>query len=468
MRRTLFLAALLLLSTSRVALAQQPDTLALGLLDALERSLRVSPEVGQRQAQEAFAEARYGEARASRFLTRFEARTAHSVAPGLYIPPGNDLPKSALYLNPDVQNDWSDLAPFNMIEVEIGQPLWTWDELSGNIRAARFGIAVEEAGVRRKALEVALRTGEIYYNVLLTQALVRLIDRVGGIIERAEREVQRLLEEGATGVDQADLFQLRITEQEYQRRVVEVRQQRELALTALNLQLFMPGGVIAVPAADFLVPIDFVPEPLGVYVELALANRPEIDQAEAGIAARQALVEVAASEYYPKLFLGVTAGYSYAPNRYNQQNPFIYDPLIGSSIRAGLSLRQDLNFFQTEARVDQAKAELAEVRYQKEAALQLVRFEVEEAYRTLKIAQATLEARDEALQLSEEWLRTEQINFDLGFGDPENLVRAVRTNLELQIAYYQAVNAYNVAVLELLQAVGVLDNPAKVGTLVDL
>lgn len=451
-------------------LAQQPaaaDTVRLSLQEALARTLQVSPEVEQREAQRSFAEARRNEARASRFLTEFSLNTTHSLAPGLENVP-EDAPTNALYLNPNVENDWTSLRPFNQIEVEFGQPVWTWGELSGNIRAARHGVDVEEAGVRQQELEVAFRTGEIYYNVLLTEALNRLADRAGNIVEQAEGEIQRLLDEGDESVDDADLFRLRITEQEYLQRVAEVRQQRELARSALSRQLFMPEGTVAIPDTNVLAPLDFEIDSLGTYMELALENRPELDQAEAGIAARSALVDVERSNYYPKLFLGGSLGARYAPGRYRQESAYVGDPFVGSTTLAGFRIQQRLNFFQTDARVEQAEAELAEVRHQQEGAQQLIRFEVEEAFRNLQIAEAAVEARDEQLRISGEWLRTEQINFDLGFGDTENLVRAVREDLELRISYNESVQRYNVAVLRLLRVIGLLNNPTKVGTLVDL
>ena len=64
-------------------------------------------------------------------------------------------------LDPRVENDWSDLRPFNRLQVEALQPIWTWGQLGGSIRAARFGVEVEEAAVEEQAATVALRTGEL-------------------------------------------------------------------------------------------------------------------------------------------------------------------------------------------------------------------------------------------------------------------------------------------------------------------
>lgn len=457
------------LSSPVQALPSARDTLHLHLESTIQRALEVSPEVDQRETQRNFAEARYAEARASRFFTDFRATTAHSLAPSLDIPASNTQPADALYLNPDVDNDWGDLRPFNRIGVEVTQPIVTWGELSGNIRAARHGIQAEDAAVDRKALDVASRTGELYYNLLLANALDRLAQETGDVVRRAKREVQRLLDEGAEDVDQADLFKVRLTEQEYKRRVVEVTQRQKTARAALHRQLFLPDSTILEPVDEELTPIDFTihPDSLDYYLRLGMANRPELAQAQAGLAARKALVEVARSNYYPKLGLSVSYGVSYTPDRFRQKNAFISDPFIGQSTRTGFGIRQNLNFFQTKARVEQARAELNEVRYQQEAAQQLIQFEVEQAYRDVLIAQTGVQSRDESVTVTEEWLRTEQINFDLDIGNTENLIDAVRANLEAKASYYQAVQRYNVAVLRLMRVTGVLTQRARTGTLID-
>ncbi len=449
------------------ARAQSADTLRLTLLQAMERALEVSPDLRAVEARRDFAEARYDQARASRFLTQFQLQTAHAAGPGLKIPENNTFSTKALYLNPEVRNDWRNLRPLHQLEIQLIQPLWTWGELGGQIRAARYGTEVEAAGARQKALEVAARTGELYFSLQLTEALLRLARETGEILDRAKEEVNRLLQEGDPSVDDADLFRLRITEQEYLQRVVEAEERRQIAHAALTRQLLLPEDVVIDPAEGPLAPLSFTLQPLETYLELAEANRPEIQQARAGLAAREALVDVARSDYYPKLFLGVSGRWTYTAGRYRQPNPYISDPYLGESLRAGLGFRLNLNFGQTRARVEQARAQRNEVAYQLEAARQLVRFEVEEAYRNVRIAQAALEARDRALTISKEWLRTEQINFDLDLGDTENLVRAVRENLELQARYYEAVFNYNRAVLRLQRAVGVLDLNVRRGILVE-
>lgn len=471
--RTLLVASLLLSVVGIVEAHSSPtDTVRVTLTEAIEKALNVSPEVDQRRAERQFASARSDQARASRYLTDLSLNTATSFAPGLNVPDDNTLPDDELYLNPDVTNDWSldGLRPFGRAEIIARQPLFTWGELSGNIEAAQHGVDVEDARVEQKALEVAARTAEIYYNLLLTEALKQLADRTNEVIDRAKREINRLLEEGDESVDEADLFQTRLTEEEYKRRVVEIEQNRATARSALRRQLFLPDGTIVATAVDELRPLDFSvhPDSLDHYVTLAVQNRPEVDQAEAGIKAREALVDVAKSDYYPKI--GVQASLSQSitlPERPNPDNAFIGDSYMGTGTRTGLGLELDLNFGQTKARVEQAEAELREVEHQQTAAHQLVQFEVEEAYRNLLIAKTAVESRDRSNTIAGEWLRTEQINFDLGFADTENLVKAVRADLEARARHAEAVREYNVAVIRLLQATGTLTDRIQNGTLID-
>ena len=465
-RRLVLYLALLAVPLSVVAAQPAPDTVRVTLESVLERALAVSPDLDQVRAQRTFAEARRRLARASRFLTEFSATSGHAVAPGLDLN-ATTLPDDALYLDPDVRNDWEELRPFNQLEVEALQPLYTWGELGGNIEAARHGVAVEAAVVESKALEVALRAAELYYNVLLANELFGLAERTRDVVEQAKDEIDRLLQEGATDVDDADLFQVQITEQEFNQRVVEVEQSRITARVALARQLLLPGGTVVVPEAALLEPLEFTLEPLDQYLDRAVDVRPELAQARAGLAAREALVRVARSDFYPKLFAGLRMEYAYAAGRPRQRNPFIGNPFRSNAVEAGLGLRMKLNPFQTRARVAQAEAEREEVRAQLTGAQQLVLFEVERAYRDLITAQAALDARDQALTISKEWLRVEYINFDLELGDTENLVKAVRENLALEARYYEAVQQYNMAVLQLLDAVGTLTHRAESGTLVD-
>jgi outer membrane protein TolC len=114
------------------------------------------------------------------------------------------------------------------------------------------------------------------------------------------------------------------------------------------------------------------------------------------------------SNYYPKI--GVQASLSQSitlPERPNPDNAFVGDSFMGTGTQTGIGIQQNLNFGQTTAKVEQAKAELEEVEHQQTAARQLVQFEVEEAFRNLVVAKTAFESRDRSTTISGEWLRTD-------------------------------------------------------------
>ena len=464
--KTTYLLALLPLFAARAAPAQVPgDTVRVGLEEVVLRALEVSPDIDAARAGRAFAEARGSLARSSRLLTEFTATSALSVSPGIKNP--NGVADNALYLDPEVRNDFANLSPFTQTEIEIIQPIYTWGRLGGGVQAAAHGVGVEDGALRGVELEVALRAADLYYRMLLTNELYRLADRAGESVSRAMEEIDRLLEEGDPDVDDADRYQVLITEQEFKRRALEVAENKQMAQVALRRQLLLPEGAYLAPVDDVLRPLPFAPDPLETYFEAARTHRPELHQARSGLAAREALVRVARADYYPQLVFGLSAGVSVAANRRRQPNPYISDSFRRSSARTGFGFRQKLNFSQTRARVAQAQAEREQVRHQLRGAEQLVLFDVEKAYREMLIAFGALSAQDSSLALSKEWLRVEYINFDLDLGDTENLIKAVQANLDLEARYHDAVRRYNVAVLRLLRAAGLLVQSAQTGLLVE-
>ncbi len=463
-RRAGILAAVgLCLITGGVSMATPlADTLTFSLEAAVLRALEESPQVAAAASRRQFASARAQLARASRYLTEFSLTSAHSAAPGLDNP--NDTATDRLFLDPDVRNDWDDLRPFNQIEIELLQPLYTWGELRGNIRAATSAVRVEDAAVREQQTDITLQTATLFYSLLLTDALKIVARDAGDVVQDAKEEIDRLLKEGAPDVDDADLFQVLITEQEFQRLVVEVDEQHRTAAMALRRQLLLPDDVVVVTDQVILSAVPFDVAALEEYQETALRSRPELDRASAGLAARQAQIDVVKSGYYPKLFLGGKFRAAATTGRYSQDNPYHGDRLRGSSLEAGVGVRLGLSFHQTKARVEQARAQASEVRFQLDAVRQLVLFEVEKAYRDLTTARAALDAARNAYRLSKEWLQMETVNFDLDLGDTENLVKAVRANLDLQAREYQAIYDYNLAVLKLLQSCGILSQVIGSGT----
>ena len=451
-------------TSHRFGMAQ--DTLVVSLQSAMKRSLEISPQIRSADSKVDYAKARHQLAKASRYLTEFNATSAHSTAPALDNP--NNTPGDRLYLDPAVRNDWEDLSMFNRIEFSALQPIWTWGEIDRSIDAAFFGVQVEEASTLSTTHQVAERTAQLYFTLQLTEALSRLTTEAGDIVDKALDEINRLLQEGDPGVDDADLFQVRITEQEFLQRVVEAEESRHTARMALARMMFLPEQQTVSPISVLLDPLSFELQALEHYLVAALNSRPEMAGSVAGMNARSAQVDIAKSQLYPKLFVAASGKWSYAAGRERQPNPFVSDPFLSRGLQVGFGFRQNLNFGQSKAKIRQAEAQYADVSFQSDAAKQLILFEVEEAYRNVIVAKQAVVSKEEALLISKDWLRLEQVNFDLEIGDTENLVKAVKENLTLRAARHEAVFKYNMSIIKLLSKTGILVQALNDGTLVGL
>jgi len=466
--RSLSRASVLLFSvlTAGTAYGQAParsDTVYIDLPLAVLRALETSPEILASASTVDHALARSRLAKSGRFMPEASATTAHAPVPGVSNP--NSRPTDELFLDPDVRSDWTNWGLFNQLSIEVVQPLYTWGQIGSLIRAAEHGVEVEEAAQETTENEVAFRTADLYYKLLLGEALVRFAEEAVQVVDSARGEAERLLDEGYEDIWDADLFRVQIAEQEILAELVRVREGREKARAALIRQLMLPDGTLLEPSDLVLEPADFTLDSLETYLMRAFDNRPELRRVSSGFSALDALVRVARSDFYPKLYLAGQFSVRGAPGRYQQAGPYHSDPLQGGGFAGGVGFRMNLNLLQTKAKVEQAEAKREASRYQLEAAQQLVLFEVEEAYRSVVVAQEAMRAQHEAVRISREWLQTEQINFDLEIVRVENLIEAVGRNLELKAKGFQATYAFNRAVLRLLWTTGTLADQVRLGSI---
>ncbi|MCY4170707.1 MAG: TolC family protein [Bacteroidetes bacterium] len=437
------------------AIAQpQPDTLRLDLKQVLEQTLSVSPDIRAALSNVRWADARYALAKSSRFLPDATVSTGFSAVPGINNP--NNIPNEELYLDPAVRNDYSNFSPYAEAEISMLQPIYTWGALSGSIKAASAGADLENARAQETIIQASVRAAEFYYNVLLTNELTLLASKGSNFVKMALNEISRLLDEGSPDMDDADRYQVLILQQENERQIVEIQQKSKTAHVALRRQLMLNDSIQVIPIHNSLTPLNFELEDLAYYQNKAMMYRPDILQARAGVTATNALVRVAKADFYPQSAVGIMFGASGASNRFRQRNPYINDSFSRFSTRAGIGFVQKLNFGQTRARVAQAEAQHSSVKHLSIGLEQQVLAEIEQSWRQVAIEKEALAAQDSSLAISKEWLRVEQINFDLDLGDTENLIDAVQSNLKIEAAYYEAVRRYNMALIELLASAGIL------------
>src|SRR6185295_441989 len=111
-------------------------------------------------------------------------------------------------------------------------------------------------------------------------------------------------------------------------------------------------------AEDRIEPLPAQIKSLDEYMQDVFRLSPQWQQLEAGLAAREELVKVEQADFFPKVFLAGGFGYAYAPGRDRQLSPFADDQFNFLHLPgAALGMFWSLDFWETQRKVDGARAE---------------------------------------------------------------------------------------------------------------
>jgi outer membrane protein TolC len=185
--------------------------------------------------------------------------------------------------------------------------------------------------------------------------------------------------------------------------------------------------------------------PVAQYLQAARVNRPEVNMLRAGLIAREAQVALARSKYFPDLGLGLSATGARAPLVTDQLNPFVRDDANYLRYGAALVLRWQVDFLPNAARVEQAKAQVEELRETERYALGGIGVEVETAYAQLLDAQAREQAYGAAQRTARQWVIAIQQGIDVGTKEDADLVDAAKQWAQQRYNHLTAVMDVNLA-----------------------
>ena len=436
------------------------DTLRVSLQEFIEIGLENSGQVAYESRAVDLAGNRLDNARSQRILPRIDFSSQHGVIPGVVSQ--LDLPRGQLYLDPNLENDWEDWAIFTRAEINAIQPVFSWGAINSAVSAAEAAARASTYQFSAVKAEAEMQLYELYYSYLLAMEIVRIIDEAREQIDRVDRTLQQMKDDGDPDLKESDLFKFDILKTEFEVEVVEVRESMNFiervwnyALRATDTQKFMP-------ADSFLDPIAYAIEDFEYYQNMAMHSRPELRGVEYGIEALRNSVEAVKAQQYPFLFLGITGSYANTPNRPRQTNPFIINSTNFATAGIGFGIRQNLNFSSMRNSVERTQIEYRRVQDLHQAVSDGVTLELNEKYRAALIAEVKMQQTEAALSIARNWVRNEQLNYDIGFGDVEDLLDSLQKELELRIQLKQNVFELNKKVAELYKASGIPVNQLQV------
>jgi outer membrane protein TolC len=175
----------------------------------------------------------------------------------------------------------------------------------------------------------------------------------------------------------------------------------------------------------------------------------------AGVTAKEEEVKRAQAAYYPQVFLRGGFDYGYAPDRRRQTNPFVYDAFNYLRGPGGaLAVGWNLSFHTTSAEVASKRAELLTVESQRRSARVGLPVELRVTYRNVIAARDQMEELGEGRSAGRAIVTFSVANFDLGIGEPANILQGLGLYARVSSNYFEAVRNYNVALATLARIMG--------------
>ncbi len=428
----------------------------LSLPEAIERALRISVELDAVHASTAVAESYVTQARRARWLPKAELTNIFSAnKESHYLPDPGDSFGDYVAENPSDDNIFEKLAPFNRLQVDLVQPLYTFGKLDAVLALARQGLEVSREKTRGKTEEITKRMCLLYWGLLTMRDIDDMLGDVRKNIDDAHAKTKDKLERETGEVTAIDLYEIEAFQAKLAIKLQDLIKSRSLVGKTLALMLGLAPDEVFEPTERRLAPPEYALKTVEDYRESAFQNHPEMKQLRAGLLARQAQVDLAKANLYPDFFLGARLEWTESPGRNPPPDePEIYDPKRVFFAGPFIGLRWDLSLHRKSAELGTARAYLAELQALAKAADFGFTLGVTQAYLEVVRARDALEEVGKGLQSAKKWFRSATLNFGIGVGDTDALIKAYKEYIEVRGAHYQALFDYHLAIATLHQVAG--------------
>lgn len=449
-RRSLAILVLALVATASAAArakeadAQpQPPPPRVGgytLSRILELAERNHPTIAASRAKVAQSMAQLDEAYAAPF-SQFKMTGGIGLAPTVR---GN----SAFSPNTDVSLT-SSLGMAWRAGIEGVIPFWTFGKITNLWDAAKAGVRVSEAQVEIDRDAVRLDVRKAFFGLQLARDGIYLLTDARGSVDRAIAKLESDVDKGKA--DEIDLLKLQVFASDLEVRESEAKKYVNVALAGLRFY----SGVADLDIAD--APLHEPKHQLGHvtrYLMAAKLYRPETNMARAGVGARTAQLELARSNLYPSLGIGLSMGLSTAPEIADQINPFVTDPGNYFHYGAALVFEWKLDIVPAMARIRYAEAQLEEVRAQERLSLGGVGAEVETAYNDVLDWKRRVDAYRTAVKRAKRWFILVQENIDVGTMEEKDLLDPARQYALQRFNMLNAIMELDMAMSRLAKTTG--------------
>ncbi len=351
---------------------------------------------------------------------------------------------------------WNGVSDWTHLDFALIKPLYTFGKVERYSEAAQGNVGVKQGELKQTRGDIVYDTKRAYYGFLTARDIRVFLEDVQGRLNSTLARVERNLKEESGESKQSDLYALQTARGLVAKYAHQARAVEQVSLDGLKV-LTGAGLKADLQVADARIePVPFPQIELSDLQARALQERPEMEQLEAGLRARRALVAAKKADRMPDVYAGVIGQFNYASQRERLDNPYLSDPFNGGGLTPVVGVKWDTVFGVAHARVNQAQAELEALNHKKAFALAGIPFEVGEAYAN---AQANLQAQQdlaEGAAAARRWMVASLADFSAGLESADRVVEAMKNYVLAQTEYLRTVNDYNMNVAQLARLTGEL------------
>ena len=450
----LFVGALMLGLMSQTLMAKT----SLNLDEAIQLALVNDPRIEEKRAFVRKAQAMLDEAEGSAGF-RYGADSFLAIATGLdggFYEGGaesctsNCTPRSDTYDFNDGYSFWAGMT-FSIIK-----PLATFGRLENFQKAAQQNILVKQQDVELQRASIRLDVVKAYYGYLTARDSRFLLEDTHKRLESALELVNGWLDGDSGKVSLSDRYALESGLGLIESFLANAKGIEAIAMEGLKLLTGLQSETVE-PKDRRLLPLALPDQSAEEWIALALENRPEFRQVEAGLVARRALLEATRSDKKPIVFAGVAGSLAFAPGRDRLDNPHIYDLYNHTALSPVVGMRWEWEAGAQPARVAQAQADLEALVQKASFARQGIPFQVREQYHLVQSKFESIQAMKSSAQAARRWMIAAYTDFEAGLEEADKILTAMQVYVMAYAEYLKIVNDFNNHVFKLKSVSGVYE-----------
>jgi len=347
-------------------------------------------------------------------------------------------------------SDWTHLG-FTLIK-----PLYTFGKVEHYGDAAQGNIDIKRGELKQTRTDIVYDTKRAYFGYLAARDIRLYLEDILARLQKELTSVEKSLADDTGTSRQSDLYALQTVQGLLSRYGNQARALEKISLDGLKVLTGIGlAGNLSV-ADERLEPVPFPQTELAEFQARALQSRPEMEQLEAGLRARRALVSAKKADRMPDVYAGVIGEFNYASRRDSLDNPYTNDFFNSGGLTPVVGVKWDTAFDVASARVDQAQAELEALNHKKAFALEGVPFEVGEAYAHAQSNFASQRELGVSATAARRWVVASLADFSAGLESADRMVEALKNYVLTQTEYVRAINEYNMNVAQLARLTGEL------------